>query len=273
MKKNTILIVGGIGIACLISFNAFTFGNGAPQGRSGSPLSNGVTCAASGCHTSGPAVTNQIITITNDIPSTGFLENTNYNFTITLDDGGATSSKVGFSASIEDQFGMVGSIIPGGGSKTVGNFLTHTGSSTSKPGQTKDYDFVWNSGTAAVGTQIYVAANFSNSSNSVAGDVIVSESLALLKGSGVSLAENETPKFQMAPNPAVNFVTISDMDPNVFEIEIYAIDGKLMKTFTDDSRETASEWKLNLSEFKAGNYLVVPRGISFSKAQKLIIGN
>lgn len=273
MKKNTILIVGGISIACLMSFNAFTFGNGAPQGRSGSPLSNGATCAVSGCHVNGPAVSSQIITITNDIPTTGFLENTDYNFTISLDDGGASSSKVGFSASVEDLSGMVGSIAPGAGTKTVGNFLTHTSGSTSKPSQSKDYDFVWNSGTAATGTKIYVAANFSNSSNSVAGDIIVTESLTLLKGSGISLSENELPKFQMAPNPANDFVSISEIDPNVFEIEIYGLDGKLLKTFTEESKESSTEWRLNLSDFSAGDYLLVPRGISLSRAQKLIIRN
>lgn len=271
--KKTILVVGGIGLASLISFNAFTFTSGAPQGRNGSPMSQSVTCAASGCHTNGPAVSTQAITITTDIPSTGFLENTIYNITITVDDGGTSSSKVGFSASVEDPSGMVGTVTAGTGTKTVGSFVTHTSGSTPKPAQTKDFDFVWNSGTAGPNTKIYVAANFSNSNSSVSGDVIATESLDLLKGSGLSLGEALEEKFQMAPNPAQNFVMISDLDPHVSQLDVYSLDGRLQKSFTEESKESAKEWRLDISEFKSGNYLVVPSGSAMSQAQKLIIRN
>lgn len=272
MKKKTILGIGALGIASLISFNAFTYGNGAPQGRTGSPLSAGETCGVAYCH-SGPAASSQIISITNDIPSTGFLENTLYNFTITLDDGGTSSSKVGFSSSIEDQFGMVGNITSGSGSKTIGNFLTHTSSSSSKPAQSKDYDFTWFSGTASQGTTVYVAANFSNSSNSVAGDVILTETLPLVKASTISLDENKVAKFKMAPNPAKDFVVLSEMDSEVKEVEVYSLDGKLQKTFTSESKLNSNLWNLNLGELREGQYLILPKGIKSPKAQKLIISN
>ncbi len=271
MKKKNILGIGAAGAALLISFNAFTYGNGAPQGRTGSPLSAGETCGISYCHSGGPAVSSQLVKITSDIPSTGFLENTLYNFTITLDDGGTTSSKVGFSSSIEDQFGMVGNITAGSGSKTIGNFLTHTSASTAKPGQSKDYDFTWFSGTASQGTTVYVASNFSNSDNSLAGDVIVSASLPLIKANGISLDENSVAKFQMAPNPANDFVLLTELDKKVNEIDIYSLDGKLQQTFSNESKINSSEWSLNLSNLNKGNYLVLPKGTKNPKAQKLII--
>ena len=269
--KKTILLFAAVGAACLISFSAFTYSSGAPQGRNGSPLSQSVTCATGGCHVNGPAATSQTISISSDIPSTGFLENTLYNFTITLDDGGVSSSKVGFSASLEDPTGMVGIITPGSGTQKNGNFLTHTGGSSPKPNQSKDFNFVWNSGTAGPGTQVYVAANFSNANNSVGGDVIITESLALTKASGLSLNENIKEKFEMSPNPAKEYVNISELNPSVSTIEIYSLDGKLQKSYDREFKKASMEWHLDLSDLRAGSYLLLPRGSTSIQARKLEI--
>lgn len=269
MKKNTILVIAAVTVGSLISFEAMTFTSGAPSGRNGSPASQNVTCAVAGCHAGGPAVSTQTITITNDIPANGFAENTDYNFTITVADGGTSSSKVGYEASIEDGSGHVGTLTPGTDSKMTGSFLTHTSAGTPMSGGTRDYTFTWNSGTAPDGSTVYVAVNFSNSNNGTTGDVIATETLSLTKASGVSLEENKVDPIQIAPNPASAFTRLSDVSPRTKEIEVYSLDGKLVMTYGEDSKINATEWEINLDSFSNGTYLVLPKGGSIEKATKL----
>ena len=271
MKKKTILALAAVTAGSLISFEALTFTGGAPQGRNGSMVSQGVTCAASGCHTNGPAVSTQTITITSDIPAGGFAENTDYNFTVTLDDGGTSSSKVGFGASIEDGSGHVGTLTAGTGNQKTGSFLTHTSGGTVMAGGNRDYTFTWNSGTAPDGSIVYVAANFSNSNNGFTGDVIATETLTLTKASGVSLTENKVAKLQLAPIPAVSSVNVSNVNPDIRSIEIYSLDGRLIKAFDEDFKTSASDWELSLDGISNGTYLVVPMGEGLGQASKLVV--
>jgi hypothetical protein len=272
MRKKTILAFSALVGCLLISHNALTFTSGAPSGRSGSPVaSNGSSCASSSCH-NGPAVSTQTISITTDIPANGFAENTDYTITVALDDGGTSTTKAGFMASIEDASGHTGLITPTStDTKSTGAFITHTSSGTAVSGGAKSFDFTWNSGTAPDGTTIYVAANFSNNGGTAQGDVIALENLSLSKASGVSLKENAILDFDIAPNPAVDMVRLSNLDAQVNQINVYALNGELLKTLGNDSKVTATDWELSVNELSNGTYLVVPSNASMKNAQKLVI--
>ena len=60
---------------------AHTFSNGAPAGNTGSP--GDVNNCATSCHTGGPAQSNQMVTISSDIPGSGYVAGTTYTFTVT----------------------------------------------------------------------------------------------------------------------------------------------------------------------------------------------
>ena len=131
MKKN-LLIRNGFVVSAIVfaTFSAHTFQSQAPASRNGSPASNGNTCAVSGCH-SGPNATDQTITITTDIPATGFLSNTDYNITIEGNKGTSSATTSGFEASFEAAGNFEGTISTASNPnvKTVGagNFMTHNG--------------------------------------------------------------------------------------------------------------------------------------------------
>ena len=264
--------MSGILACTFISFQALTYSAGAPMGKSGSPKSSGQTCAVAGCHFGGPSVSTQTISVTSDIPTSGFAENTDYTFTVTLNDGGTTSTKVGFQASIEDASGHVGTITPGSSSeRMMGSFVTHSSSGTPMSGGTRSYTFNWNSGTTSGGATVYVAANFTNGMNNTSGDVITSQTLAIAKESGISLNENLVKGFEMAPNPATGFVKISEVDTDTRNIELYGLDGRLIKTFGQESKTGSTEWELELSGLNTGIYLVTSNGKSLDRAQKLVV--
>ncbi len=164
--------------ALMISYQGFTNSGGAPQGRTGSPASNGNTCAT-GCHSGGTAAS-QSISISSTIPASGYQANTNYTITVTANNGTTSSSTIGFQASVEDAAGHVGSIsFPGPGAQVSGSYVTHTISGTSASGGSRSWTFNWNPGAnPPASATVYVAANFANGTGGTAGDYILTQSQA-----------------------------------------------------------------------------------------------
>lgn len=273
MKKKTILAIAAVTGCFLISHQAMTYAGGAPSGRSGSPIaSGGNSCASVGCHNNGPAVSTETVVLTSDIPVGGFEENTDYTFTIALNDGGATSTKVGFEASIESMTGHAGTISSSTTeTQLIGSFVTHSNSGTSMSGGTKSYTFTWNSGTTQSGVALFAAVNFTNSSGNTLGDVVITESMMFPKVSGISLNENQVAKFEISPNPANEVAHLSNVDADVREVDVYSLNGKLIKTFSESSKTDDFNWELSLDYFDNGTYLVVPSGKSLKRAQKLMV--
>ena len=170
--KNLLFVLA----AAAVAVPAFTNANGPGGGKSGSPASNGQTC--SGCH-SGASISTQSVSITTDIPSTGFVPNTNYQITVTNATGGASNPRSGFQASVESA-GHQGSLTAGTGSKLVNsNFVTHTSSSIAVSNGQAAWTFTWNSGNAPDGTTIFVSSLFANGNGNDNGDAVATQSLAL----------------------------------------------------------------------------------------------
>ena len=171
MKKKVLF---SIGVICLLMafFQANSNGAGSQPGYSGSPQSGGQDCMS--CH-SGPGISTESVTITTDIPAAGFAANTTYNITVTADNNGAGSNKIGMSASVEDNGGHQGTLSESSVElQLVGSdFVTHTPSGVTPSAGSKSWTFQWNSGSAGTGTTIYAAVNFTNGDNSSAGDIVV----------------------------------------------------------------------------------------------------
>jgi len=186
----------------LISFPALTNKNGAPAGKSGSPMSNGQTCYS--CH-SGPSATTQVVNITSDIPADGYLDNTTYTITITSDAGTAGMSRAGFEASVEKVGGHQGSVTAGTGTQlTQTHFVTQTSSSYTPTNGVKTWSFSWNSGTGSDSVTVYAAGLFANGNNQNSGDALVTTSMEFKK-SHVGLDEaSALIGLSASPNPAQN---------------------------------------------------------------------
>jgi hypothetical protein len=161
--------------------------------RTGSPDSGGLTCAS--CHGGGLTPSTQTIQISTNIPSGGFAPNTQYDITVTMNDGGAGTAKVGFQASVENASGHQGTVSENSADLQLAQsnkYVTHTSSSNLLNGGIRSWTFQWNSGSAPSGTTIYVAGNFANGNGNNGGDIIVSTSLVLNQQAPISLASLST---------------------------------------------------------------------------------
>jgi hypothetical protein len=213
--KNLLFVLA----AAAVAVPAFTNANGPGGGKSGSPASNGQTC--SGCH-SGASISTQTVSITTDIPSTGFVPNTNYQITVTNATGGASNPRSGFQASVESA-GHQGSLTAGTGSKLVNsNFVTHTSSSIAVSNGQAAWTFTWNSGNAPDGTTIFVSSLFANGNGNDNGDAVATQSLALSR-STIGLDEPQLP-VGVSPNPARDFVGL-ELPEGLMVVRAFALSG------------------------------------------------
>lgn len=252
------------GAAMLFFFTAqqaITNSNGAPQGRTGSPASSGQTCNSGGCH-SGPANSGESVTISTDIPSSGFEEQDDYQITVTGDDGGRNLTKMGFQASVESGAGHEGSLSStSGNTQIVGNYITHTGSGTSAGGGQKSWSFDWNSATAPDQTTIYAAVNFTNNNGLNSGDVVVTNSLTLTKDPTMNLEQRNLPRLEIFPNPAHSRLTLATERPVTGPLRITDLRGRLIHKVASSARDDAHHWTISVEELAAGTYLLkTPQG-------------
>lgn len=253
MRKNYIAFLALAG-CFLISANGLTNNNGAPAAHNGAPGS--LNCTTSGCHT-GPAQTSETVTISTNIPSSGFLPNTNYNITITANDGGRGLDEIGFEANVQDGSSPIGTLSTNGNKDeqlTLGqNFITHTFSGSSAAGGMRTWTFGWNSGNAPDSSKVYVAVNFSNNNNTSTGDVIVNESLLLTKAvvSNASLNETSTSRLHLFPNPANDFIHLI-IDNDIRQAQLFSLKGEIIKTFI----RNAPDWRINVNDLPNGVYLL-----------------
>lgn len=240
------------------SFEAITNSSGAPAGHSGSPASNGNTCATS-CHT-GTAIANQDFTITSDIPPTGFLANTSYSFTILANANGNTGARLGFMASVENNGSHVGTLgnYAGGGTQNAGpNYVTHTASTILPSNGQRMWFFSWNSGETPAAT-LYVAVNFCNGNNAATGDATKAKSVSFQK-SNLSIEKLELAELKMYPNPVVSQLNVQFFahEAGELQINIFDITGAIHQTVFNDFIPTGNfEQKIDWSQLKSGNYLV-----------------
>ena len=207
MKNHLLKSTLALAAMALVTYPALTNKNGAPAGKTGSPMSNGQTCYS--CH-SGPSVSTQGVSITSDIPADGYLDNTTYTITVTSDAGTAGMSTAGFEASVEKVGSHQGTLTAGSGTQLKqSNYVTQTSSSTSPTNGVKSWSFSWNSGTGSDSVTVYAAGLFANGNNQNSGDALVTTSLAFQK-SHVGLDEASAPiGLTASPNPAHHVLRFS----------------------------------------------------------------
>lgn len=265
MKKKYIL-AATILCCTLLSFEALTFSSGAPGGRSGSPASGNQTCTGSGCHNGGPAISTQTIVVSTDIPTTGFLPNTDYTVTVTLDGNGATVTKGGFEASIEAAGASQGTLSVGAATDlriASASFITHTNAGTAFTGNAKTYTFSWNSGTAPDQTTIYVAANFSNNNGGNSGDAIGTETLVLTANSGLSLTDPKNVVIKMYPNPVSTMLNLENVPSAVQQLNVLNIKGQKVRSVEKNNSLEPGFWEISVAGLPKGLYFVSSPNKSF----------
>ena len=249
--KNILLLTG------LVTFSAltlFSYPQGSPVNRTGSPASNSLTCTS--CHNPVTAA-GEAINITTTISSTGFVANTDY--TITVVGTAVNTPRMGFSASVEQGGSFAGTVYPMPNNQKLGDNITHITTSTATTNGQNSWTFRWNSGSATTGATVYVAMLFGNGNGNNSGDRTKTAQLVLTK-STIGLEENSLVSPSFTPNPAhaLTRMHVPSAETNRV-LSIVDVTGRLVAKETLLAGE--STLFLEVSHWKNGSYFISGPGL------------
>lgn len=251
-----------IGLGFTLSTTNLTAKNsGASLNSNYSGVNGGVTCNTSGCH-SGAAVNSGpgSVVITTDIPAGGYVGGNTYTVTITVNAGGANGNKYGFSASAtkDGTATFTGGFANADNTtlvKASGNYIVHN-SSVAGNGVNSSHSFIFNWTAPAIGTgsvKFWAAGNSANGNNGSNGDQIYNSSLLVNEAPGASITEDIIEAFNLFPNPATDYVTLSM--PSEFmdgSLKVFDISGKMVYS----SNLSDTNLNIDLNTFVQGTYIV-----------------
>lgn len=239
MKKNYIFKL----LLLMIPVSAFVLmssSSGRDDARTGSPGDGGVTCA--NCHNGGDFGAS--VTITSNIPDTGYLLSTDYTINVNTT---SSSTTHGFQLTAENSSDIkIGSFTAGSGSRVTGQRITHSNPSTSG-----DWTFTWTSPTTDEGrVTFYTAVNAANGNGNTSGDQTVT---ATSSSPSLSISEAKRLRFDMYPNPASDELTIQlPSGSEVASVEFYDYLGRL--ALTQNISQTSNH--INVQNLSAGVYIL-----------------
>jgi len=242
---------------------SYTNSGGSPGGKSGSPASNGQTCSGGYCHGGGSPNGNELIDIKVDVtPAAGM---SNYSDTIRdsiqtmvyLDVAAAGSSKIGFSASIEDASGNhIGTLATPSSSNTKivsSDFVTHKNSSTAVSNNAINWAWDWNTGDIGDSVIIYVAVNYTNGNGTTSGDYVVTASKTLYPGLVMGQSENQIGSaLKVYPSPATDYINVNA--EGLKEVRLYNTIGRFLSM--DQSWSAVGNDQFDVSRLPRGNYIL-----------------
>jgi len=259
MKKNYFIATAVIGM--VISGTAIVNSNsaGGPAGRTGSPGDNAVTCAQ-GCH-SGGIVTSQSTTIEvsqNGSPVTEWDLGEIYDVVVTVDVGGTSAQRYGFSLTVEDENDdPTGTLISPDGETQIngigGSHITHTSSSnTSSTFGTKSWSFQWQAPNSGVNDiSFYAVGVCANGNGMNSGDVVVTATPVFLNRAPMSVGENSI-STKVYPNPATDWVQIETSMMDASNYSVFNLKGQRVAA----GELVNGNAKLSLEELPAGQYYI-----------------
>ncbi|MEE9408898.1 MAG: choice-of-anchor V domain-containing protein [Polaribacter sp.] len=245
MKKNYFFkfLLFMIPVAAL---TLLSFSNGNGSALSGSPGDGGNNCTQ--CH-SGTANNNNI-SITTNIPSTGYAFNTEYDISITNSGGG---SRNGFQVTAESdannaRIGTFSSSSSDTKTAASNTRIIHTNSGNSQ----NTWSFKWTSPSSEQGKITFYGSSVSGNGNGdTSGDQVFLGKSSSTSSLGISEAKRLD--FDMYPNPATERLTIQlPSNTDKAEVKFYNYIGKLAlsKTISLDDN------KINVKDLSAGVYIL-----------------
>ena len=270
MKKTLLLAFALVAAGLAADYHtnqALTNSGGAPAGRTGAPGEG--TC--NDCH-SGPAVSNQVVSFTSNVPGTGYVPGSSYTITVALT--GGLSNTFGFQASPQDASGNVqGSMAAGTGTQLVGGneYITHTAAGNQGTGNAKTWTFQWTAPSPGAGTvTFYGAFNFASGSMGNQGDVIRTATLPLTMASGVGINDISARGYAVFPNPATDHVTIAlPNDVATATASLFDISGRV--TLSERLNVVGGITRLELGTVRPGMYMLALEYNGTRKVTKVLV--
>lgn len=245
MKKNYFfkILLFSIPVA---AFTVMSFSSGRDGAFSGSPGDSGTTCTV--CHTG--TATASSVTITTDIPGTGYDLNTEYNITIT---NSAGTSRNGFQVTAEknsdnSKIGSFASADAATQAVNTNTRATHTSSGNNQ----SSWTVKWTSPATNQGDITFYAASVaSNNNGSTSGDNVFTGNSGTINALGIS--EAKLLKFEMYPNPSSDVVKIQLPSGNVSaSVSMYDHVGRLVYT----KKITTVDNTIDVQDLARGMYVL-----------------
>lgn len=230
----------------LLGFMFISFSGGRDNAFSSSPGDSNNNCTS--CHAGTASAEN--LTVTTDIPLTGYDFNTEYNITVT-NSGGGTRNGFQVTAEKDSDNTKVGTFASGGAdTKAVNNNsrATHTSSGNSQ----NTWSVKWTSPNSNEGKVTFYAASISGNGNgNTEGDTTYTGN----SGSTPSLGVDDAKllKFAMYPNPVRDVVKIElPAETREAKVMVYDYTGKLLKS----ENVSLIQKEVSIDELPIGVYLL-----------------
>jgi hypothetical protein len=245
MKKILLLssTITALSIALFSSLNTTNASSSLPpNATAGAPAdAGGATCT--NCHAGTATQTTGVIS--SDIPGSGYIGGTTYNFTVSMSGAAA----YGFEMTPQTATSNVGlgTWIAGTGTGVSGKYIKQ---SAKKTGASATWTFQWTAPATATTVTFYGAFNYANNNGGTGGDVIRTSSVTYVAN---TTGINETISYlpvSIFPNPTTDNIHLASSE--AFDKGmIYSIDGKLAKMITE--QELAFK-TISVSELSNGLY-------------------
>ncbi|MCD6019546.1 MAG: hypothetical protein K0S53_2667 [Bacteroidetes bacterium] len=226
--KKTLLLVSLITItalALLSNLNTIDASASLPNnGTAGAPADGGgATCT--GCHAGTATQTTGVIS--SDIPGSGYVGGTTYNFTVTMSGAAA----YGFEMTPQTATSNVGlgTWIAGVGTGVSTKYIKQ---SAKKTGASATWTFKWTAPATATTVTFYGAFNYANNNNTTSGDIIKKSSVTYFANT-TGIAEHKNAAIiVLFPNPTTEELHISSSG-FLKEGKILSVDGKISKIISE----------------------------------------
>lgn len=264
MKKRYLLfslpvfIAGAIALQSFSGDNGLKYPTGAPAGHTGSP-GDGKNCTF--CH-GGTATTVSGI-LTSDVPETGYIAGSTYNFTVTLSGNG----RKGFQASPQNFAGtQLGTLTAGTGTQLNGNgkYITHTQGSNAA---TATWNFQWTAPAQQTGPVTMYIARVIGQPN------VALSSLVLNENFSVGINDPASAETSIYPNPAGRsfFTDFNLTKSGKVTVIAYGVKGNMAEVLFEGNLDAGKQnLKIN-NELAAGYYILQIRTPDGTSNAKLII--
>lgn len=227
--KKIILLSSTISVISIALFSSLNTSNAnaslPPNATAGAPADNsGATCT--NCH-SGTALTQTTGVISSDIPGSGYIGGTTYNFTVSM--SGASAYGFELTPQTATSSTGLGTWIAGTGSSVSGKYIKQ---SAKKTGASATWSFQWTAPTTATTVTFYGSFNYANNNNNSLGDVIKTSSVTYVANPTGINENNNIISVSVFPNPTSETLFVTSNETFSQGI-IYSVDGKLAKTISE----------------------------------------
>ncbi|HCQ30177.1 MAG TPA: hypothetical protein DIU39_07820 [Flavobacteriales bacterium] len=258
---SALIVASGAFVLNLQSNQVHAFGSGAPTAKTGSP-GDGSDCTS--CHSGTAQTASNSVTISSDIPVSGYVPGTTY--TITVEGVQQNITKFGFEITAEDNANAkAGSWATANNETQVksSNWVTHTSSGTAGNGF-KIWTMNWTAPVAGTGdVTFYAAVNATNANGANSGDLIMLNNITVQEDASASVNNLATSKISVYPNPTADYIYIKS-EQIIDNVQIFDISGK--NVYAGKSNV------VNLKTLPQGTYFVrleVNNTVSIQKIVKL----